>query len=304
MQKKISEKCEWVPEALIMGGTSLLGGALNAWSNNISNKRNWARQQKMNQQNYEAQKEFYQNSIKWRKEDALRSGINPIYALGAQSANFSPSYQTSSDTPNDYSFIGNAAAQAVTAYQAQKEFELKKQGMKSEIKVNTARASYYNALAENAKEKSGGSGNGATTKTGTKKEAAFTQYQQKPNIGVIDPNSQISQESASDGIGYGVELISGSKSRAAARGLELFNKGKLNYPYWDRDPKEGGRYILKDAKNFKDWLYKMGVAKSWDYDFHKFFNWLDNTIGRGGMNDEQLQQTFIRETLDWQANHF
>lgn len=304
MQKKMSERCEWIPAAIAAGATLFAGGA-NILSNNYANKRNWARQQAINEANYKAQKEFYQNSIKWRKEDALRSGINPIYALGAAGANFSPSYQANSDTPNDYSFIGNAAAQAITTYQAQKEFELKKQGMQSEIKVNTARASYYNALAKNAQEKQSSKGTGtATQQTGTEKKAAFTQYQQKENIGVIDPNSQISQESASDGIGFGIELISGSKSRAAQRGLELFNQNKLNYPYYERDPKEGGRYILKDAKNFKDWLYKMGVAKSWDYDFHKFWNWMDNKFGRGGMTDEQLQQTFIRETLDWQANNF
>lgn len=302
MQKKISEKTEWIPAAIIAGAT-LAGGALNAWSNNKMNNRNWGRQQEINKLNYQAQKEFAQNSIQWRKQDALAAGINPIYALGAAGANFSPSYQTSSDTPNDYSFLGNATAQAITTYQAQKEFELKKQGMQSEIKVNTARASYYNALAKNAQEKQS-SGGTAAPKTGTKTETAFTQYQQKPNQGVIDPNSQISQENASQTIGYVLDMTSGTKSRAAARGLELFNQGKLNYPYWERDPKEGGRYILKDAKSFKDWLYKMGVAKSWDYDFHKFFNWLDNTIGRGGKNEEQMQQQYIRETLDWQANHF
>lgn len=304
MSKKISEKCNWVPEALIMGGTSILGGLGNIFSNNRTNNKNWARQQQMNEKNYQAQKEFYQNSIKWRKEDALRSGINPIYALGAAGANFSPSFTASQNTPNDYSFLGQAAGNVISTYQAQKEFDLKKQGMQSEIKVNTARAAYYTALAKNAEQKpSSGSGT-ATPKTGTEKKAAFTQYQQKENVGVIDPNSQVSQENASQTIGYVLDMTSGTKSRAAHKGLELFNQGKLNYPYYERDPKEGGRYILKDAKDFNDWLYKMGVAKSWDYDFHKFWNWLDNKFGRGGMTDEQLQQTFIRETLDWQANHF
>lgn len=36
------------------------------------------------------QKEFAQNGIKWRVEDAKRSGIHPLYALGAQVTPYSP----------------------------------------------------------------------------------------------------------------------------------------------------------------------------------------------------------------------
>lgn len=43
-------------------------------------------------QNYEAQKEFAQNGISWKVADAQRAGIHPLYALGAGTTSFSPSY--------------------------------------------------------------------------------------------------------------------------------------------------------------------------------------------------------------------
>lgn len=49
------------------------------------------------QRNYEAQKEFAQNSIQWRVQDAKNAGINPYAVISGQSAGYTPqdtSYQT------------------------------------------------------------------------------------------------------------------------------------------------------------------------------------------------------------------
>lgn len=43
-------------------------------------------------QNYRAQKEFAQNGIQWKVADAQKAGIHPLYALGAQTSSFSPSF--------------------------------------------------------------------------------------------------------------------------------------------------------------------------------------------------------------------
>ena len=40
--------------------------------------------------NYKAQKEFAQNGIRWKVEDAKRAGIHPLYALGASTQGYSP----------------------------------------------------------------------------------------------------------------------------------------------------------------------------------------------------------------------
>lgn len=100
-----------------VAGAVLAAGLANIYANQRANKENWKRQQQMNERNYQAQKEFAQNSIQWRKQDALKAGINPIYALNANGANFSPSFQATGNNPNDYSFLGQSAVQAVSAYQ-------------------------------------------------------------------------------------------------------------------------------------------------------------------------------------------
>lgn len=63
----------------ISGVGSLAGGIVQGiTSNNLANK------------NIAAQKEFAQNGIRWRVEDAKRAGIHPLYALGATTNSFSP----------------------------------------------------------------------------------------------------------------------------------------------------------------------------------------------------------------------
>lgn len=64
---------------LISAGASLLGGALSN-----KNKSDTA------DQNIAMQKEFAQNGIQWRVEDAKKAGIAPLAALGANTVSFSP----------------------------------------------------------------------------------------------------------------------------------------------------------------------------------------------------------------------
>lgn len=64
---------------VVSGVGSLIGGAIGGiTSHNNANA------------NYAAQKEFAQNGIRWRVEDAKRAGIHPLYALGASTGSFSP----------------------------------------------------------------------------------------------------------------------------------------------------------------------------------------------------------------------
>lgn len=71
--------------ALIMGGSSLLGGALNNRAIRRANERN-----------LQMQEEFARNGIRWRVEDAKAAGIHPLYALGAST--MSPSYSVQAET--------------------------------------------------------------------------------------------------------------------------------------------------------------------------------------------------------------
>lgn len=77
----------------ILAGSTLLGG-LGSWFNASSNRK---AQNSANRQNYDAQKEFYQNSVSWRVSDSRRAGVNPLYGLGADSASFTPTFQAVGD---------------------------------------------------------------------------------------------------------------------------------------------------------------------------------------------------------------
>lgn len=69
----------WGP--IIGAAGSLLGGLFG------SNSR-----KKQQQQQYEHQKEFAQKGIQWRVQDAKNAGIHPLYAMGAQTQSYQPSY--------------------------------------------------------------------------------------------------------------------------------------------------------------------------------------------------------------------
>lgn len=62
-------------------GSSLLGSGLNMLNQNV-----------INDKNADLQREFAQNSIQWRVQDAQKAGIHPLAALGAGGYQASPSY--------------------------------------------------------------------------------------------------------------------------------------------------------------------------------------------------------------------
>lgn len=71
---------------LISAGASLLGGFLQRDAQKDANAQN-AEQARLNMN---MQREFAQNSVLWRTQDAERAGVHPVYALGAPGMNFSP----------------------------------------------------------------------------------------------------------------------------------------------------------------------------------------------------------------------
>lgn len=108
---------------------SILGGA-------ISDKRNQAYANQMWQKNYNAQKEFAQNSIQWRVQDAKKAGIHPLYAMG----------QTPGYTPSDSSYssaYGEGVSRAMNSIgqaMGQLDLSLKKEQVKGEKLNNVNKA--------------------------------------------------------------------------------------------------------------------------------------------------------------------
>lgn len=80
-------------------------GVLNPlnWMNYAEQKRQYREQKEYQRQqdnaNRQMQYDFAQNSIKWRVDDANRSGIHPLAALGVNPASASPVYTSDSGNP-------------------------------------------------------------------------------------------------------------------------------------------------------------------------------------------------------------
>lgn len=72
--------------------------------------------------NYEAQKEFAQNGIRWKVEDAKRAGIHPLYALGASTQGYSPTAGYTGDFG-----ISDAAAHFGQGYERAQQAKMTKE---------------------------------------------------------------------------------------------------------------------------------------------------------------------------------
>lgn len=99
-----------------------VGAAVGGIAGLIGSGQSQANAAKLNQLNYEHQKEFAQNGIRWRVADAKAAGLHPLAALGAQGVSYSPS-AVIGDSP-DYSFLkdmGQGIGRAMDAKRTQQE---------------------------------------------------------------------------------------------------------------------------------------------------------------------------------------
>lgn len=103
----------WWVEPLIDVATQV-GGAM------YSNRQN----RKAEERAAELQKEFAQHGIRWRVEDAKAAGLHPLYALGAQLPQFSPSFAMDSVGPA-LAEAGQSVGRALSAGMSPQERELR-----------------------------------------------------------------------------------------------------------------------------------------------------------------------------------
>lgn len=95
--------------AAIPAIASLAGGLINYFGGKKTDSENRKAQEQVNQQNYQAQKEFAQNSIQWKVDDAKKAGLHPLAAIGAQSSYYTPS-AVAYQSQNNYQHLGNAVS--------------------------------------------------------------------------------------------------------------------------------------------------------------------------------------------------
>lgn len=107
----------FVTGSLIMAGSNLLGGFMGESGANDRSEASLAFAREQMQQ----QKEFAQQGIRWRVDDAKAAGIHPLYAMGANvtpysSVNWSPE-SPSYGMPQAMSDMGQNIGRAVQAKQ-------------------------------------------------------------------------------------------------------------------------------------------------------------------------------------------
>lgn len=100
-----------IGKSIASNAGSLLGGAVGAAGSlvggSIANRANQKYADSTWQKNYDAQKEFAQNSIQWRVQDAQKAGVHPIYAVGGNMPGYTPQDASYSDS------FGNAVSQGM-----------------------------------------------------------------------------------------------------------------------------------------------------------------------------------------------
>lgn len=140
--------------ALISGGASLLGGFLGA----EEGEDNRHLQEQMHLQNMALQREFAQNGIRWRVDDAKAAGLHPLYALTGQTAQATPStlnFDNSNALGRGLADAGQHIGRAVAAQATPHERDMQQaqlEGLKQRTATDAAQAAYYAALAKKASQ--------------------------------------------------------------------------------------------------------------------------------------------------------
>ena len=279
--------------ATAIGLGTFATGLYSSYMNNRyqaqANAENWRRQQEMNRQNYLAQKEFYQNSIQWRKQDAIQAGINPIYALGASGASFSPSFQAAYDTAlkdGTADSLNNAINAGISTYRATQEAKMQKAQISAintgEMK-DTAIASYYLKQAEKiAKEINKTTGATATGGETTKTESLTKTYKDDKTK-IVEPNFKF-DSSQEELTGQARMIFSESPANASKEAVKLLKQGKFSLIY--KDPANYHRATIKVYDNFEQWAEKEGI------DIYKNLNYKS-------YSNEQKKDYQIRLYIDY-----
>lgn len=193
---------------LFAGGSSLLSG-LGSW---FSAKQNRKAHSSANSANYNAQKEFYQNSVRWRVNDARAAGVNPIYGLGADSAGFSPSFQ-----PVGNSGLGDALNSAGQAGLAMSQIIAQSAMIRAQTRMYNAEAALKEKQTADI---------GKSTNSNTLDPTNNTQPVKPAKVGAKNPVDlkKLPQED------YGSGFLKGSNNALTYKFLDNEHKNVVLFP--------------------------------------------------------------------------
>lgn len=104
----------------VLGGLGQAAGGAAGLFGGGGNNNNFYNQLAIMREQAQLQREFAQNGIQWRVQDAKNAGIHPLYALGGSGASYSPSaVSVGGDSPSglgrDLQDMGQGIGRAVAA---------------------------------------------------------------------------------------------------------------------------------------------------------------------------------------------
>lgn len=121
------------------GALAGIGAAIGA--NILASKEQQRANERAANKNRDAQEEFARMGVRWKVEDAKAAGIHPLYALGANTMSFSPSYvgdTSQSEMIRDTGQNINRAIQATASGEERQANQLRLEGMKLDNELKAA----------------------------------------------------------------------------------------------------------------------------------------------------------------------
>lgn len=94
--------------SILSAAGGIIGGVLGNNAAKREQRRQEARLDAQRAEDIALQREFAQNSIQWRVQDAKSAGLHPLAALGVSGYQYTPAGMSSSGSPADYSWVGRA----------------------------------------------------------------------------------------------------------------------------------------------------------------------------------------------------
>lgn len=142
----------------LASGAGLLGGALKSFGSLFgvggarSDRKSAEKQARKNRQ---LQMDFAKHGIRWRVQDAIRAGVHPLYALGANLPSYSPVEIGGQGRGDEFREMGQALERAFSATASQEERlqqQLELDVLRSTIRENDARAGYFESEAARSRQ--------------------------------------------------------------------------------------------------------------------------------------------------------
>lgn len=133
-------------------GSAIGGGLLDWWASNKKaalERENW-------EKNATLQREFAQNGIQWKVEDARKAGVHPLYALGAVTAPATPMSIGETSSSEGMYKMGQSVLRAIHATRnttekqlAELQVQREKTQLEGDVLENQVKASQLRLMRQN-----------------------------------------------------------------------------------------------------------------------------------------------------------